>query len=69
MILVIYVDDLLLAGPEGKHEKFWARLGKDVSIEEPEALERYLGRHHVITVCERDTDDLMRSFDSTAADA
>ena len=69
MILVIYVDDLLLAGPENKHEQFWARLSKDVSIEELEALERYLGRHHVVTVCERDTDDLMRAFDSTAVDA
>ena len=40
LILVIYVDDLLVAGPEDKHEMFWARLSKDVSIEEPEELER-----------------------------
>ena len=45
-----YVDDFMLSGPAGKHEAFWARLrtGKlPVKIDDPEPLDRFLGRKHV----------------------
>ena len=48
MLLTVYVDDLMLSGPEGHHEDFWKALVKEVNIEEPEALDRFLGRHHTI---------------------
>ena len=48
MLLTVYVDDLMLSGPEGHHEDFWKELGKEVNIEEPEALDRFLGRYHTI---------------------
>ena len=43
---VVYVDDLMLSGPADLHEKFWAALAKEVSLEAPEDLDRFLGRHH-----------------------
>ena len=46
LLLIIYVDDLLLAGPAEHHDQFWKQLGAEVNIEDPEDLDRYLGRHH-----------------------
>ena len=46
LLLIIYVDDLLLAGPADEHDGFWKKLEKEVNIEPPEELDRYLGRHH-----------------------
>ena len=48
MLLTVYVDDLMLSGPERNHEDFWKELVKEVNIEEPEALDRFLGRYHTI---------------------
>ena len=48
MLLTVYVDDLLLSGPVGNHAGFWSALreiGK-IKIEDPEILERFLGRRH-----------------------
>ena len=64
MLLTIYVDDLLLAGPEGEHAKFWATLGKRVNIDPPEDLDRYLGRYHTFSECSRLPYDLMTHFAS-----
>ena len=49
LFLTVYVDDLLLSGPEGggAHERFWKALGKTIDIEEPEDLSRFLGRSHI----------------------
>ena len=49
LLLTVYVDDLLLSGPEGAHEAFWKLLGSKVKIGDPELLDRFLGRKHVVT--------------------
>ena len=50
LMLTVYVDDLLLAGPADRHAEIWAKLKKQgISLEPPEDLNRFLGRSHVIT--------------------
>ena len=46
LFLTVYVDDLLLSGPDGAHEQFWEQLGKAIDIEDPCKLDRFLGRTH-----------------------
>ncbi len=47
LALTVYVDDLLLAGPTGKHEEIWNALKKrGIALEPAEDLSRFLGRHH-----------------------
>jgi hypothetical protein len=62
LLLTIYVDDLLLSGPEAEHQPFWATLSKKVSIEPPEDLDRYLGRYHTFQECSRLPYDLTTHF-------
>ena len=64
LILTIYVDDLMLSGPCEGHAPFWKRLSADVKIEEPEDLERYLGRNHHIAECGRLDYDLRKEYES-----
>ena len=48
MLLTVYVDDLLLAGPDGGHQDVWDGLkDKKIQLEPPESLDRFLGRSHV----------------------
>ena len=47
LLLTVYVDDLLLSGPEHLHAQFWKKLGKHVDIGDPEPLDRFLGRTHI----------------------
>ena len=47
LLLTVYVDDLLLSGPEANHAKLWGQLRQKVDIEDPEPLDRFLGRSHV----------------------
>ena len=50
MLLTVYVGDLLVSGPEGNHDTFWELLRsgeQPVHIEDPEPLDRFLGRTHV----------------------
>ena len=61
-MLTIYVDDLMLSGPEGAHAPFWEELAKDVHIEPPEPLDRFLGRHHVISECEAPAMNIIERF-------
>ena len=45
----VYVDDLLLSGPTQHHAQLWKRLrsGPDaIAMDEPESLDRFLGRTH-----------------------
>ena len=64
LMLTIYVDDLLLSGPEELHDAFWGRLGEHVTIEKPENLERFLGRQHTRLECERLDINLFNYFAS-----
>ena len=64
LLLTIYVDDLLLAGPAHLHKQFWETLVKDVSIEDPEDLDLFLGRRHKITEFKRLKYDLVEYFKS-----
>ena len=47
MLLTVYVDDLLLSGPSQHHDFFWRALGKNIDIDAPEQLSRFLGRAHI----------------------
>ena len=67
MLLTIYVDDLLLSGPEANHEAFWIEIGKDVNIEPPEDLDRYLGRYHKFEEVKRLPYDLKAEFESSTS--
>ena len=52
LLLTVYVDDLLLSGPESAHDRFWRNLrdGTDgIKLEEPEPLGRFLGRQHLVS--------------------
>ena len=49
LLLTVYVDDLLLSGPSEAHDAFWHKLRHGpipVNIEDPEPLDRFLGRTH-----------------------
>ena len=56
LLLCIYVDDLVLAGPKGLHDDFWKELGSLVKLDMPTFIEqkglRIIGRHHECTDCE-----------------
>ena len=45
-LLTVYVDDLLMAGSIDTQEAVWKQLRALVSTEDPEALDRFLGRTH-----------------------
>ena len=62
LILTIYVDDLMLSGPSDAHAGFWAELEKDVIIDPPEPLERFLGRNHIFGPCVAPAQNVMESF-------
>ena len=52
-MLTLYVDDVLLSGPEESHQDFWKMLQKHIGIEDPTPVDRVLGRRHLITRDER----------------
>ena len=64
IFLIIYVDVLMLSGPESEHAEFWARLSKHVELEPYEELDRYFGRHHTSEECERLDYNLLEHFKS-----
>ena len=49
LLLTVYVDDLLLSGPVREHAPFWGCLRQVIDIEDPEPLDRFLGRTHLLT--------------------
>ena len=69
LFLIVYVDDLLLAGPAHHHAEFWKKLGSKVNLEPAEELDRYLGRHHRVEEIERLDYDLIDWFDSPVGKA
>ncbi len=62
--MIVYIDDLLLSGPSEAHKSFWEKLSKEVNIEPPEDIDRYLGRHHMYETMEKLDIDLIREFTS-----
>ena len=47
LLLTVYVDDLILSGPSDAHSDFWTKLrAAPINIEDPESLDRFLGRTH-----------------------
>ena len=48
LFLTVYVDDLMISGPEGLHDSFWQKLNEYVKLEAPETLDRFLGRDHKV---------------------
>ena len=49
LMLTVYVDDLMLGGPEAEHAPFWEKLMKRVKLDDPEPVTRFLGRYHELT--------------------
>ena len=47
-LLTVYVDDLLLSGPVRTQFEVWNLIRSKVETEDPEPLDRYLGRTHVV---------------------
>ena len=49
LLLSVYVDDLLLSGPENEHDGLWKRIqDAGVKIDDQEPVERFLGRAHLV---------------------
>ena len=69
LLLTVYVDDLMLSGPEGAHEAFWASLIKEVNIEEPEAIDRFLGRYHRFDEVSAPAIDVREFFDPVSPES
>ena len=72
LLLCIYVDDLVLAGPKGLHDDFWKELGSRVKLDAPTFIEqqglRVIGRHHSCVACEHFT-QMTFAMDSYAKQA
>ena len=47
LLVTLYVDDMLVSGPQENHTKFWSELGKHLKFEEPQPVNRVLGRNHI----------------------
>ena len=51
-MLTVYVDDLLCSAPVESHAPFWKKLTDKliggINIDDPEPLDRFLGRKHVV---------------------
>jgi len=49
ILLSVYVDDLMLSGPEGAHDKLWQKLrSAGIKLDDPEPVDRFLGRTHIV---------------------
>ena len=53
LLLTLYVDDMLLSGPQKAHAPFWEMMQKHIKIESPTPVDRVLGRHHEIQKMKR----------------
>ena len=49
LLIVVYVDDILVAGPSSSQDEFWVELRKTIELDEVEELSQFLGRGHSIT--------------------
>eukprot|EP00973_Karenia_brevis_P088286 12241637-Karenia_brevis.AAC.1 len=50
-MFTVYVDDLLLSGPAQNHVIIWKKLTDlkigNIKLDDPEELDRFLGRSHI----------------------
>ena len=46
LLVVVYVDDILVAGPEKHQAQFWDALKAKIELDEVEDLTQFLGRYH-----------------------
>ena len=46
LLVVVYVDDILVAGPEKQQGIFWKRLRSKLELDEVEDLSQFIGRYH-----------------------
>ena len=49
LLLTLYVDDMIVSGPESEHKKLWDLIGKEIEIEPPTPVDRVLGRNHHVS--------------------
>ena len=56
LMLVVYVDDFLMSGPEEFHEQAWKDINNVIKLDNPRPLDRFLGCQHVITKTETGSD-------------
>ena len=56
----------MLSGLAAAHDAFWSELMKDVLIDPPEPLERFLRRNHIFSECTAPDDDIIESFKTEA---
>ena len=46
LTIIVYVDDLIIVGPEEKAKSFMDKLSKVVDVDPPEVMDKYLGCRH-----------------------
>ena len=51
--MVVYFDDLLMTGPIKTQPKVWEKSREIVNTEDPESLDRFLGRAHLLDDLDR----------------
>ena len=49
LLIVVYVDDILVAGPSKSQDIFWVELRKTIQIDDVEELSQFLGRGHSLS--------------------
>ena len=49
LLLTLYVDDMILSGPENQHKLFWDKVKQHIEIEDPTPVDRILGRNRKVT--------------------
>ena len=48
LFLVVYVDDMKMAGPKQNHDIGWKQIGAKLNVGKPTPVERYLGCYHIL---------------------
>ena len=48
LLLTLYVEYMILSGPESQHKLFWDKVKQHIEIEDPTPVDRILGRNHKV---------------------
>ena len=48
LLLTLYVDDMILSGPENQCKLFWDKVKQHTEVENPAPVDRILGRNHKV---------------------